>query len=279
MEVVHTKEMETDKNFISRKPDHAFLSTIVEHYFYIDIPVAALALETEFMIPFPRITFGYFFDHPFAVTNHTLNQSKILNLAIARISTQKITVAPQTERIRILGAHLKPFGLAYFTAQSIKSLPWLINTEALFGAIAENFIEKVKACTSIESMFQEVEKVFLAHLLERDLSLITQAIERIEEDGGSLEITELAALLGVSDRTLRNHFYASIGCSPKEYLRIVKMKQIAYQLKHSEGTLTDIAYDNNYFDQAHFIHEIKGITGQSPNQLRKEIPHFRFLQF
>jgi len=85
--------------------------------------------------------------------------------------------------------------------------------------------------------------------------------------------------LGVSDRTIRNHFYDHIGCSPKEYLRIVKLKQIAIQLMHSKDSLTHIAYDNNYFDQAHFIREVKNITGQSPSQLKKEMPNFRFLQF
>lgn len=88
-----------------------------------------------------------------------------------------------------------------------------------------------------------------------------------------------ALAINVSDRTIRNHFYEYIGCSPKEYLRIVKLKQVAYELKHSQKSLTHIAYENNYFDQAHFIHEIKDITGQSPNELRKKIPNFRFLQF
>lgn len=271
--------MEIDKYFTIRKPYNSFLSDIVEYYFYVDVPVSQLTDQAEFMIPFPRITFGYLFDHPFTVINHTLNTSKLVNIAISRISTQKITVQPSTERIKILGAHVKPFGLAYFTKKPINSLPWLVNTEELFGNIAKKFLRKVKACLDTEQMFDEVETVFLDNILIRDLSLITKAIELIEINSGHLEITELSKRLGVSDRTIRNHFYNYIGCSPKEYFRIVKLKHIAYQLKHSESSLTDIAYDNNYFDQAHFIREVKGITGQSPNQLRKEIPNFRFLQF
>lgn len=231
------------------------------------------------MIPFPRVTFGYFFDHPFTATNHTLNKTELVNIAISRISTQKIVVQPSTERIKILGAHVKPFGLAYFTKTSINSLPWLINTEELFGNIAKKFLRKVDACRDTEQMFNEIETVFLDNILIRDLSLITKAIELIEISSGQIEISELSKQLSVSDRTIRNHFYDYIGCSPKEYLRIVKLKKIAFQMKHSENSLTHIAYDNNYYDQAHFIREVKGITGQSPNQLRKEIPNFRFLQF
>ncbi|WP_430615244.1 helix-turn-helix transcriptional regulator [Flavobacterium sp. JP2137] len=271
--------MESDRNFTIRKPYYSFLSGIVEYYFYIDVPVSQLSEQAEFIIPFPRITFGYFFDHPFTVINDTLKTSELVNIAISRISLKKITVQPSTDRIKILGAHLKPFGLAYFTKKPINSLPWLINTEELFGSIAKNFLQKVKTSRDIDQMFNEVEDVFLDNILIRDLSLITKAIELIEVSSGHIEVTELSKQLGVSDRTVRNHFYDYIGCSPKEYFRIVKLKQVAFQMKHSENSLTHIAYDNNYFDQAHFIHEVKGITGQTPNQLRKEIPNFHFLQF
>jgi hypothetical protein len=48
-------------------------------------------------------------------------------MAISRISTNKITVEPQTDKIKILGAHVRPFCLAYLTMQQIKTMPWLIN--------------------------------------------------------------------------------------------------------------------------------------------------------
>lgn len=271
--------IEVEKYFTVRKPYNAFLASIVEYYFYIDAPASLLSDQTEYMIPYPRITFGYFFDHPHRVTNHTLNTSELARVTISRISTQKITVQPATDRIRILGSHVKPYGLAYFTKKPISSLPWLISTEELFGDIAKKFLRKVDACTNTEQIFNEVETVFLDNILIRDLSLITRAIELIEANYGHIEITELSEQLGVSDRTIRTHFYDYIGCSPKEYLRIVKLKQVIFQMKHSESSLTHIAYDNNYFDQSHFIREVKGITGQSPNKLRKEIPNFRFLQF
>lgn len=271
--------MENEKYFTIRKPYNSFLESIVEYYFYVDVPVSKLSGQAEFIIPFPRITFGYFFENPFMVINHSLKASELVNIAISRISLKKITVQPSTERIKILGAHLKPFGLAYFTKKPINSLSWLINTEELFGNIAKKFLRKINTCGSTEEMFNEVETVFLDNILIRDLSFITRTIELIEINSGHIEITELSKQLGVSDRTMRNHFYDYIGCSPKEYFRIVKLKQVAYQLKHSESSLTNIAYDNNYFDQAHFIHEVKSITGQTPNQLRKEIPNFLFLQF
>lgn len=128
-------------------------------------------------------------------------------------------------------------------------------------------------------MFAEVEKVFLDNILVRDLSLITEAVDIIEKSEDNIEISKLSRELGVTDRTLRNHFYDYVGCSPKEYIKIVKLKRIACQLANQEDSLTEIAFDNQYFDQAHFIKELKDITGFTPGELRREIPNFRFLQF
>ena len=144
---------------------------------------------------------------------------------------------------------------------------------------ATDFQQRIENCSEAVQMFNEVEKVLLDNILVRDLYLIINAIELIEKNAGNIQLRTLSKQLGVSDRTIRNHFYDHIGCSPKEYIRVVKLKQVAYQMKHSDDTLTCIAYDNDYFDQAHFIHEIRNVTGKSPNKLRKEIPHFRFLQF
>ncbi|MCF0074215.1 helix-turn-helix domain-containing protein [Dyadobacter sp. CY261] len=271
--------MDNNNYFVTKKPLDPFLSTLVDCYFYIDVPASQLALSSEYIIPFPRITFGYFFDYPFTVTNLSLNQSVSVEMVISRISTQKIVVQPQTDRIKIIGAHVRPFGLAYFTKTPIKSLPWLINTQDLFQLAATAFKEKIQHCTDTEQMFDEVENIFLDHLLARDLSLITTAVELMENNAATTEIKDLARQLNVSDRTLRNHFYDHIGCSPKEYLRLVKLKQAASKMIHSGHALTRIAHESGFFDQAHFINDVKDITGYSPNNLRKQIPHFRFLQF
>ncbi len=271
--------MESNENFLVRKPFNTFLSNIIERYFYIDIPVSQLTEEAELMMPFPRITFSYFFDHPFEVTNNTLNELKLINNAISRISLQKINVLPTSSRIKILGAHLKPFALACYTQKSISSLPWLIDMEEVFGNTAKEFLQKIHHLSNIEEMFTEMESLFLDNIIDRDLSLIIKSLELINRHSGKIEIKILSQLLKVSDRTIRNHFNHYVGCSPKEYIRIVKLKQIAYQLKNPQISLTDIAYNNNYFDQAHLVHEVKKITGKSPGKLRDDIPDFRFLHF
>ena len=265
--------------FVTQKPSNQFLATLIDYYFYIDVDLKQEIHRIELIIHYPLITFGYFFKYPFTATNHTLNQSATVNMAISRISTDKITVEAQSDRLKIIGAHVQPYGLAYLTKQPVSSMPWLINTPELFQEPAAAFQQRIERCPQPEHMFNEVEQVFLDNILVRDLSLITTAIQLIERSAGTIPITQLAHQLGVSDRSLRSQFQDHIGCSPKEYIRLVRLQQVAYQLRHSPASLTDIAYNNDYFDQAHFIHEVKDITGLSPGQLRKQIPSLRFLQF
>lgn len=271
--------MNSYKNFIVEKCKHSILARIVDCYFYIDIPVCQLQEKSELIIPFPRITFGYFFDFPFNVFNESLHSAKLVNNGISRISLQKVNVLPSTDRIRIVGAHLKPIALAYFTRTKVKSLPWFMDIEELFGSAGKQFKDNIQHVAEEKAMFTMIEELFLSKVEPRDSSIIENAMKCIEKKSGNVDVTTLSEHLGISDRTLRNHFYQYIGCSPKNYMRIVKLVKTVYQMRYAEGLLTEVAYSNNYFDQAHFINEIQDLTGYSPGKLRKEILSFRFLQF
>jgi len=113
----------------------------------------------------------------------------------------------------------------------------------------------------------------------KDLTIVTKAINFIESEKGNISISRLSEALSISNRTLRNHFYKSIGCSPKEYIHLVKLKQSIYQMKYSTDSLTSVSYSQNYADQAHFTNTVKNITGISPKKIREKMPDFRFLQF
>ncbi|WP_133240832.1 helix-turn-helix domain-containing protein [Marixanthomonas spongiae] len=268
-----------DNGFIIQKPFNHHLQTLVDYYFYLDIPVSQLKLQEEHVIPFPRITFGYFFDHPFSVTNHTANETVTANMVISRIATDQISVKPLTDRVKIIGAHVRPYTLVFLTDENISKLPWLIDTENLFGNRAKRFKRDVENCATPQDMFAEVENIFLKTILDKDLSTIIKAVRLIESKKGEIALATLSEKLNLSNRTLRNHFYRALGCSPKDYIQLVKLKQSIFQMKHSADNLTEVTYSQNYADQAHFTNTVKNLTGESPKDIRKKMPDFRFLQF
>jgi AraC-like DNA-binding protein len=266
--------------FVIQKPVNEFLATLVDSYFFVDVPATELKPEAEYVLPFPRITFGYFFDHPFVVTNHKNGETIIADMIISRISAESmITVQPQTNHVKILGAHVRPYTLAFLTNEPIGNLPWLIKTEALFYDQSRDFKIKVDRCDNAAAMFAEVENIFLSNILPKDLSVIKSAVDHIDAHHGNVKLRDLAASLGISERTLRTRFHEDIGCSPKEYSELVRLKWSVYEMKNPEKSLTEIGHHTEHFDQAHFTNTVKKITGRSPKKLRQEMPGFRFLQF
>jgi len=268
-----------ENDFIIQKPFNDGLQQWVDYYFFIEIPVDKLKFNEEFVFPFPRITFGYFFEHPFLVTNHSLNENYSAEMIISRISTNQISVKPLTDKVKIIGAHLKPYGLGLLTNDDISKKPWIIKTEDLFKMEAERFKKKIDRCSNPKEMFAVIEHIFLSSVLTKDLSIVIKALDLIKEEEGNISISKLSENTGTSTRTLRNHFYKSVGCSPKEYMMLLKLRQSIYQMKHSFNSLTSVSYSQNFADQAHFSNTVKNITGTHPRAIKKNLPNFRFLQF
>ena len=81
---------------------------------------------------------------------------------------------------------------------------------------------------------------------------------------------ELAAEIGVSCRHLTRQFQRAVGLSPKEFGRVSRFLH-ALQLLNAGNSrsLTDVALDCGFFDQAHFNHEFREFAGMSPGELRR----------
>ena len=61
-----------------------------------------------------------------------------------------------------------------------------------------------------------------------------------------------------------------MGASPKKFASIVRLKNLLQQYPNT-GSLTELAYEAGFYDQAHFIKEFKAFTGDTPeNYFRKQ---------
>lgn len=266
-----------NNDFVLYRTTNKRLLNIVDYFFYLDIPTELTLITPEDIIPYPRVTFGYFFNHPFSVSHN--KETISVDMIFSRLTTKKVTVQPQSNKIKIIGVHLKPYALAYFTTKSMEEMPLVIEIQNLFKNKVDIFKQKINQTDDLKQKFSFLESLIIGNLMEKDLSLISKAVEEIESFNGIIKVAEIAKKLKVSERTLQNHFKRYIGCSTKEYIQLVKLKKSIIDLKLSKYNLTAISYDNDYFDQSHFIKTIKTITGKSPKNLQKEMPNFRFLQF
>lgn len=114
----------------------------------------------------------------------------------------------------------------------------------------------------------------LGMLLAEAAPLDTRKVHLLEwvRRGEPVTVQEIAAGIGWSPRSINRYFQSRLGLSLKVYLNVVRV-HAAYQAMAQDAPLPD-----GYYDQAHFIREIKRYTGVSPTALRRN-KDGRFIQF
>jgi AraC-like DNA-binding protein len=85
-------------------------------------------------------------------------------------------------------------------------------------------------------------------------------------------VQELSEKLFWTSRQINRYFNLTFGLSLKEYLNIIRCNQTYKDISNNRPVL-----QGNYFDQSHFIKEIKKFTGVTPTELKKN-ENDRFLQ-
>ncbi len=97
------------------------------------------------------------------------------------------------------------------------------------------------------------------------------AIQQLTQSKGSISLKELQQQVNITERALERKFKDSVGISPRLFSRIVRFQETMDQLRRNDfDKLSDIAYQNDYTDQSHFIKVFKEFTGFSPLDFQKQ---------
>jgi len=59
-----------------------------------------------------------------------------------------------------------------------------------------------------------------------------------------------------------------VGTTAKKFASIVRFNTVLDNLNETK-TLTEICYEKNFFDQAHFIKDFKQFTGDTPENFKR----------
>lgn len=81
-------------------------------------------------------------------------------------------------------------------------------------------------------------------------------------------IAGIARSLSISERQLERRFLERVGSSPKRYASLRRFEHAA-RLLTSDAPLGRIAQDAGYYDQSHFIRELRRFSGMTPGELRR----------
>jgi len=97
---------------------------------------------------------------------------------------------------------------------------------------------------------------------------IKLAVSTIINSKGLIQIKQLREQLYINERTFERRFVKEIGVTPKQFAKIIQFNFSLNQIQETDYTkLTNIAYDNGFADQSHFIRTFKKYTGETPREV------------
>jgi AraC-like DNA-binding protein len=183
---------------------------------------------------------------------------------------RKLVEIESNGRTGLLAIRFHPWGAYHFFKEPVQDfLDQTIPCERLWPNLADRLMRDLDEQSSIEARSEIVQDFLQVRLNEnrKDQPRIDDAIKLIRESQGQLSIEEICARTGLSKKQLERKFLASVGTTPKIFSRISRFLAICHHLRdNSDKSLTAIAYECGFYDQAHFIKEFKEFSGFTPKE-------------
>ncbi|MEQ8676365.1 MAG: helix-turn-helix transcriptional regulator [Aggregatilineales bacterium] len=113
-----------------------------------------------------------------------------------------------------------------------------------------------------------LDRFFLSRLKPKtQLTLVNELGAKLV----SLPIHQISKEMGYSERTLHRMFRKQTGFSPTLYARMLRFQWSLSLLHDVSSTLSEIAYQCGYYDQAHFTKDFKEFSGITPSAFRASL--------
>lgn len=164
----------------------------------------------------------------------------------------------------------RPNGFLPFTTIPIKEMEnTAVPLEDLFSKSGKEIGQKVLNANSTTERINLIE-TFLLNLLtdtENIDHIVQSTVETILTANGQLSVDELSKQNNINSRQLVRKFSSTIGLSPKQLSKTIRLQAtLKILLTKKVTSLTGLAYESEYYDQAHFIKDFKEFTGLTPKE-------------
>jgi AraC-like DNA-binding protein len=183
--------------------------------------------------------------------------------------TRPLEIEP-TGETGIFSVRFYPEGFLPFATIPIKEMEnKAVSLERLFGKEGQEVGEMMLNANSTSDRIKLIEAFLLTRLTETETidRIVKSTVETILTANGQLSVTELSEHLNINRRQLERKFSATIGLSPKQLSKTFRLQAILKMLISKKFTnLTDLAYEGEYYDQAHFIKDFREFTGLTPKE-------------
>jgi len=242
--------------------------------------------EIQYKIIQPDLSLSDFVERYWMLANLSESEKEIVVIPDGRIDIFFSYSANEPFHITLMGLESEPTQ----TVLPAQTLTFAINlkllaVEYLLGMSLSNLLDKAhhlpldfwgitKADLNNFDQFCDKVSKKATTLLPQEIDSRKQKLfELIYSSNGSLTVKELSERVYWSSRQINRYFNQQFGLSLKAYCNILRFRASFQHIK--EGRLFP---EQNFTDQAHFIKEVKKLSGVTPKELFKN-KNDRFLQF
>ena len=105
--------------------------------------------------------------------------------------------------------------------------------------------------------------------------LIEESLDFIQQNLSVVTINSLVKHFYISKRQFQKRFVRAVGIPPQYYIRVKRFNEAMKLIDTGKyETLADVAYALGFFDQSHFIRDIKEFSGITPTSISQKVNDF-----
>lgn len=244
------------------------LSKYINNYFIVETDNSEDYLPNERVYPCGYATLVFHYGSPsiFQKKDSIKNIEPNLVICGQQTSFYDLSLSGKTGMILIV---FKPHGVKSFFNFPITEL--LNENLSLHDLLNNETIELEDKLFNSPNNRQRItllENFLIKRLIRNDeFERVEYALEIIENSKGQIKAQDIAHEVCLGIKQLERTFLKYVGINPKKYASIVRFQNvIQMRRKHKNSSMFQLAFDNGYYDQAHFIHDFKSFTGLSPKE-------------
>lgn len=229
-------------------------------------------LENEYKVfPLSGLVIGFQYKGQLATIKKN-TENKLTSAGITGI-TDGYTIFKNSAATGTILVYFTEIGFTHFASHPANELFNLsVSLESIFDRKTVTEVEeKLAIATTDKQRIKVVEQFLVAQLKDiKTDKLIVEAVKLIYQSNGAIRIKELNQKLFISQSPFEKRFRKVVGTTAKKFASIVRFNKILDNLNNTKS-LTEICYENNFFDQAHFIKDFKQFTGNTPENFKRSL--------
>jgi AraC-like DNA-binding protein len=232
--------------------------------------ISEIDLESEYkVLPSSGLVIGFQYKGQISSINDK-NINKLTSAGITGIS-DRYKIFKNSDNIGTVLVYFTEIGFTHFSTRPANELfDLIISLDDIFEKSKVNEVEEKLATVYTDRQRIKIVEQFLLSQL-KDIhtdKLIVEAVKLIYQSKGTIRIKELNEKLFISQSPFEKRFRKVVGTTPKKFSSIIRFNSVLDNLNETKS-LTEICYENNFFDQAHFIKDFNQFTGDTPENFKR----------